>query len=102
MQASLSKIAESALLNGIRSKKHGDTLYFWVRMDEDPRNPLKQNFWSFCDSINAGNCKSVSKILLSFLGFGTADVSSFYFVNSSNLCLVVELLSRMLSRECTD
>ncbi|KAK0580736.1 hypothetical protein LWI29_005685 [Acer saccharum] len=23
----------------------------------DSRNPLKQDFWTFCDAINAGNCK---------------------------------------------
>ncbi|KAL6311540.1 hypothetical protein AAG906_005020 [Vitis piasezkii] len=55
--ASLSKIAETALLNAIQARKHGDTLYFWVRMDMDPRNPSQLDFWSFCDAINAGNCK---------------------------------------------
>ncbi|GKU96742.1 hypothetical protein SLEP1_g9944 [Rubroshorea leprosula] len=55
-QASLSKVAESALLNAIETRKHGDTLYFWVRMDMDPRNNLQHDFWSFCDAINAGNC----------------------------------------------
>ncbi|KAF8107122.1 hypothetical protein N665_0126s0040 [Sinapis alba] len=54
---SLSEIAENALLNAIQTRKHGDALYFWVRMDKDPRNPLQKPFWSFCDSINAGNCR---------------------------------------------
>ncbi|KAL0538154.1 hypothetical protein IC582_027155 [Cucumis melo] len=54
---SLSKIAETALLDAIQTRRHGDALYFWVRMDLDPRNPLQLDFWSFCDSINAGNCK---------------------------------------------
>ncbi|GAV75395.1 Glycos_transf_1 domain-containing protein [Cephalotus follicularis] len=54
---SLSRIAEYALIDAIQSRKNGDTLYFWVRMDMDPRNPLQQDFWSFCDAINAGNCK---------------------------------------------
>uniref|UniRef100_M4C9S0 Glycosyl transferase family 1 domain-containing protein n=1 Tax=Brassica campestris TaxID=3711 RepID=M4C9S0_BRACM len=54
---SLSRIAENALLNAIKTRKHGDALYFWVRMDKDPRNPLQKSFWSFCDSINAGNCR---------------------------------------------
>ncbi|CAN6809209.1 unnamed protein product [Brassica oleracea] len=54
---SLSRIAENALLNAIKTQKHGDALYFWVRMDKDPRNPLQKPFWSFCDSINAGNCR---------------------------------------------
>ncbi|XP_047340923.1 uncharacterized protein LOC124944655 [Impatiens glandulifera] len=56
-KASLSKTAETALLDAIQARKHGDTLYFWVRLDEDRRNPLQQDFWSFCDAINAGNCR---------------------------------------------
>ncbi|KAF3971901.1 hypothetical protein CMV_004545 [Castanea mollissima] len=56
-KASLSGIAENALLNAIETQRHGDTLYFWVRMDLDPRNSLQLDFWSFCDAINAGNCK---------------------------------------------
>ncbi|KAK2650174.1 hypothetical protein Ddye_017663 [Dipteronia dyeriana] len=55
--ASLSSIAENALLHDIQKRRHGDALYFWVRMDMDSRNPLKQDFWTFCDAINAGNCK---------------------------------------------
>lgn len=54
---SLSKDAESALLNDIETRRHGDALYFWVRMDKDHRNPSQQDFWSFCDAINAGNCR---------------------------------------------
>ncbi|XP_034904882.1 uncharacterized protein [Populus alba] len=56
-KASLSRIAEKALVDAIESRKHGDSLYFWVRMDMDPRNDLQSDFWSFCDAINAGNCK---------------------------------------------
>ncbi|KAI3703180.1 hypothetical protein L1987_73076 [Smallanthus sonchifolius] len=54
---SLSEKAEVALLEDIEAQKHGDAVYFWVRMDKDSRNPTLQDFWSFCDSINAGNCK---------------------------------------------
>ncbi|KAL0339470.1 UNVERIFIED_CONTAM: hypothetical protein Sangu_1469100 [Sesamum angustifolium] len=54
---SLSKTAEKSLLDAIEARRHGDTLYFWVRLDTDPRNPSKQDFWSFCDAINAGNCQ---------------------------------------------
>lgn len=54
----LSKNAEKALLGAIEAREHGDTFYFWVRMDSDPRNPLNQDFWSFCDAVNAGNCRS--------------------------------------------
>ncbi|KAL3615682.1 hypothetical protein CASFOL_041343 [Castilleja foliolosa] len=56
---SLSKTAEKLLLDAIEARRHGDTLYFWARLDADPRNPSKQDFWSFCDAINAGNCQSV-------------------------------------------
>ncbi|KAL8172514.1 hypothetical protein V2J09_024318 [Rumex salicifolius] len=55
---SLSKTAEYVLLNATQTRKNGDTLYFWTRMDSDPRNPRKLDFWSFCDAINAGNCRS--------------------------------------------
>lgn len=54
---SLSKSAERSLLDAVESRRHGDSLYFWARLDRDPRNPLKQDFWSFCDAINAGNCR---------------------------------------------
>ncbi|XP_021887787.1 uncharacterized protein LOC110807078 isoform X1 [Carica papaya] len=57
-KASLSMVAEKALLDAIQTRRNGDALYFWVRMDMDPRNVAQQDFWSFCDAINAGNCKS--------------------------------------------
>ncbi|KAK9279941.1 hypothetical protein L1049_013625 [Liquidambar formosana] len=63
-KASLSKIAENALLDTIQARRHGDTLYFWVRMDMDPRNPSQQDFWEFCDAINAGNCKFAFSVAL--------------------------------------
>ncbi|KAL5062353.1 hypothetical protein RYX36_024090 [Vicia faba] len=56
-KASLSRAAENALLDAIQSKRYGDALYFWVRMDKDSRNPSQKDFWSFCNSINAGGCK---------------------------------------------
>ncbi|KAJ8433649.1 hypothetical protein Cgig2_002320 [Carnegiea gigantea] len=54
----LSSMAETALLKSIEAHNFGDAFYFWIRMDKDPRNPLKQDFWAFCDAINAGNCRS--------------------------------------------
>ncbi|XP_021850674.1 uncharacterized protein [Spinacia oleracea] len=54
----LSKTAEKALVEAIEAREHGDTFYFWVRMDLDPRNPRNLDFWSFCDAVNAGNCRS--------------------------------------------
>ncbi|KAG5100862.1 hypothetical protein JHK82_045914 [Glycine max] len=56
-KASLSITAENALLDAIQSKRYGDALYFWVRMDMYSQNPLQTDFWSFCDAVNAGNCK---------------------------------------------
>ncbi|KAK9074276.1 hypothetical protein SSX86_006873 [Deinandra increscens subsp. villosa] len=68
-KASLSKAAEVALLDDIQARRHGDALYFWVRMDRDPRNPMQQDFWTFCDAINAGNCKyAFSKALKKMYG----------------------------------
>ncbi|KAL3624422.1 hypothetical protein CASFOL_031090 [Castilleja foliolosa] len=58
-EKSLSKTAEKSLLDAIEARRHGDTLYFWASLDTDPRNPLKQDFWSFCDALNAGNCQFV-------------------------------------------
>ncbi|ONM40371.1 glycosyl transferase family 1 protein [Zea mays] len=55
--ANLSTNAESAILEAIQSQKHRDSFYFWVRMDQDPRNHANKDFWSFCDVINAGNCR---------------------------------------------
>lgn len=57
-KVALSKMAEKSLVGAIESQKNGDAFYFWARMDMDPRNPMKQDFWSFCDAINAGNCRS--------------------------------------------
>ncbi|XP_062205911.1 uncharacterized protein LOC133907830 [Phragmites australis] len=56
-KANLSNNAESAILDAIQSQKHGDAFYFWVRMDQDPRNHANKDFWSFCDATNAGNCR---------------------------------------------
>ncbi|PWZ34174.1 hypothetical protein Zm00014a_011593 [Zea mays] len=55
--ANLSTNAECAILEAIQSQKHRDSFYFWVRMDQDPRNHANKDFWSFCDVINAGNCR---------------------------------------------
>ncbi|TKW15466.1 hypothetical protein SEVIR_5G238500v4 [Setaria viridis] len=56
-KANLSNNAETAILEAIQSQKHGDTFYFWVRMDQDSRNHANKDFWSFCDATNAGNCR---------------------------------------------
>ncbi|XP_040930578.1 uncharacterized protein [Gossypium hirsutum] len=69
--ASLSGIAETSLLDAIEKQKNGDALYFWVRMDTDPRNNMQRDFWSFCDAINAGKCKlAFSETLKRMYGLG--------------------------------
>ncbi|KAF3792817.1 hypothetical protein EJ110_NYTH10775 [Nymphaea thermarum] len=66
---SLSETAERAVLEAIQSHKHGDALYFWARLDDDSRNPAKLGFWSFCDAVNAGNCRfAVSEALKRMYG----------------------------------
>ncbi|PWA81348.1 glycosyl transferase, family 1 [Artemisia annua] len=74
-KASLSRTAEVALLDDIQARRHGDALYFWVRMDKDPRNPMQQDFWTFCDAINAGNCKSAFSEALKKM-YGVKDNST--------------------------
>nr|KJB24631.1 hypothetical protein B456_004G154300 [Gossypium raimondii] len=69
--ASLSGIAETSLLDAIEKRKYGDAVYFWVRMDTDPRNNMQRDFWSFCDAINAGKCKlAFSETLKRMYGLG--------------------------------
>lgn len=66
---SLSKTAEKSLRGAIEARTHGDALYFWVRLDTDERNPLKKDFWSFCDAVNAGNCQfAFSEALIRMYG----------------------------------
>ncbi|XP_009416403.2 uncharacterized protein LOC103997010 [Musa acuminata AAA Group] len=70
-KVSLSRKAETQLLEAIEHQTHGDALYFWVRMDKDPRNPQNLNFWRFCDTINAGNCRTaVSEAFRRMYGVG--------------------------------
>uniref|UniRef100_A0A0D9V319 Glycosyl transferase family 1 domain-containing protein n=1 Tax=Leersia perrieri TaxID=77586 RepID=A0A0D9V319_9ORYZ len=73
-KVNLSRKAESALLEAIQTQKHGDAFYFWVRMDHDERNLAKQDFWSFCDAINSGNCRfAVQKAFQSMYGMRFDD-----------------------------
>lgn len=65
-KVSLSTEAERVLADAVQSGNNGDTFYFWARMDKDTRSGIagKQNqhyndFWSFCDTINAGKCRVV-------------------------------------------
>lgn len=101
MQGGLSAVAETALLSSIQSKKYGDALYFWVRMDSDRRNPKLQGFWSFCDSINAGNCKLASQ-MNPLHRSSTSWYSTWYsdFFLSKHCFTLKGLPSLRLSREC--
>ncbi|KAK4418585.1 hypothetical protein Salat_2271300 [Sesamum alatum] len=66
---SLSKTAERSLLDAIEARRHGDALYFWAGLDMDLRNHSEQDFWSFCDAINAGNCQfAISEALKKMYG----------------------------------
>lgn len=65
-KASLSTVAEKELIDAVSTGKHGNAVYFWARMDKDvihgssKRSALQQeDFWSFCDATNAGNCRVV-------------------------------------------
>eukprot|EP01018_Ginkgo_biloba_P037807 Gb_27708 [translate_table: standard] len=64
-KVSLSKAAEKELTDAVRMGRHGHAVYFWARMDKDTRHGTQGNasqwedFWSFCDAINAGNCRVV-------------------------------------------
>nr|GMC89454.1 Phosphatidyl-myo-inositol mannosyltransferase [Ipomoea batatas] len=74
---SLSKIAETSLLEAIEALRYGDALFFWARMDRDPRNPQRQDFWSFCDAINAGNCQDAfSKAMKQMYGINLQNFSA--------------------------
>lgn len=64
-KVSLSTVAEKELIDAVRTGSHGNAVYFWARMDKDvghssKRRSLQQeDFWSFCDATNAGNCRVV-------------------------------------------
>ncbi|XP_019058423.1 PREDICTED: uncharacterized protein LOC104816682 [Tarenaya hassleriana] len=61
-KASLSAKAEIALEDVIQQVTKGDIVYFWSRLDMDggalgSKNAL--TFWSMCDILNAGNCRTI-------------------------------------------
>lgn len=65
-KVSLSEAGEKALTDAVGTGKHGNAIYFWARMDNDTRAgtrtatfPRQKGFWSYCDAINAGNCRVV-------------------------------------------
>jgi len=52
-QVSLSESAEETLEETTTGENNGDVVYYWSPMDIDQTS----DFWSMCDSLNAGNCR---------------------------------------------
>ncbi|XP_071721823.1 uncharacterized protein [Rutidosis leptorrhynchoides] len=56
-KASLSKNAEKFLEDGIQNSK--DVIYFWTQLDLDGgSNNDRLTFWSMCDILNGGHCRT--------------------------------------------
>ncbi|XP_078155667.1 UDP-Glycosyltransferase superfamily protein isoform X2 [Carex rostrata] len=55
---SLSKTAEKKLETIIMKENKGDAVYYWALLDMD-LNANKFDFWSSCDNLNAGHCRSL-------------------------------------------
>jgi len=54
-KVSLSESAEETLEETTTGENNGDVIYYWSPMDIDQTS----DFWSMCDSLNAGNCRSL-------------------------------------------
>ncbi|XP_042951444.1 uncharacterized protein LOC122287658 isoform X2 [Carya illinoinensis] len=59
-KASLSLKAEKVLEETIQENTKGDVIYFWARMDMDGVTGSNGalTFWSICDILNGGHCRS--------------------------------------------
>lgn len=59
-KASLSLKAEKVLEETIRENTKGDVIYFWARLDKDGVRGSNDvlTFWSMCDILNGGHCRS--------------------------------------------
>ncbi|CAL1358666.1 unnamed protein product [Linum trigynum] len=60
-KVSLSPKAEKALEEKIQRETVGDVVYFWTRLDKDyeaTASSAKLGFWSICDLLNAGHCRT--------------------------------------------
>ncbi|KAH7299398.1 hypothetical protein KP509_24G009500 [Ceratopteris richardii] len=56
---SLSTKAELALVDAVKGH-NGDKVYFWATTDlYSSKGSLQHDFWTICDSINNGNCRSM-------------------------------------------
>ncbi|KAF8697840.1 hypothetical protein HU200_035330 [Digitaria exilis] len=54
-KVSLSQSAEETLEETATGRNNGDVVYYWSPMEMDETS----DFWSMCDSLNAGNCRSL-------------------------------------------
>nr|CAB3495338.1 unnamed protein product [Digitaria exilis] len=52
-KVSLSQSAEETLEETATGRNNGDVVYYWSPMEMDETS----DFWSMCDSLNAGNCR---------------------------------------------
>ncbi|XP_076897085.1 uncharacterized protein LOC143550296 [Bidens hawaiensis] len=60
-KVSLSSKAERVLEGTVQQKHRGDVVYFWARVDMDgdlAGSEHVSTFWSMCDILNAGNCRT--------------------------------------------
>ncbi|CAI0410803.1 unnamed protein product [Linum tenue] len=60
-KVSLSPKAEKVLEEKIQRETVGDVVYFWTRLDKDyeaTASSAKLGFWSICDLLNAGHCRT--------------------------------------------
>ncbi|KAI3695939.1 hypothetical protein L1987_78945 [Smallanthus sonchifolius] len=60
-KVSLSSKAERVLEGTVQQKHRGDVIYFWARVDMDGELAGSEHaltFWSMCDILNAGNCRT--------------------------------------------
>ncbi|KAK1419656.1 hypothetical protein QVD17_28898 [Tagetes erecta] len=60
-KVSLSSKAERVLEGTVQQKHRGDVIYFWAHVDMDGELAGSEHvlsFWSMCDILNAGNCRT--------------------------------------------
>lgn len=56
--------AEAALIEAVSTGRDGDAVYFWARTDGNAGTSGEGsfvepavNFWTYCDSVNSGQCR---------------------------------------------
>lgn len=60
-KVALSVKAEEVLENAIQDTSRGDVIYYWALVDidwKDRKETRNIDFWSLCDIMNAGKCRS--------------------------------------------